>query len=140
MSDVDAVVPVLPVEPGHIAEARRALTAQGRRVDDAAVERLLWTARAVPIALDLLADAASPVPIDDASFTGVTVEMSEPLAHATGPALALARRVEGAIQVDVVDCYPYLDHDEEHVRCRVTLTVSPGGSAEGVRLVRFHLR
>lgn len=140
MADVDAVVPVLPVEPGHVAEARRALHDQGRELDDQAIERLLWTARALPVALDLLADTASPIPIEAAAFTGATVEVGDAPAPGGGPALALARRLDGAIQVDMVDCYPYLDSDEAHVRCRVTLSVSPHGPADGVRLVRFHLR
>ncbi|MBI1946739.1 MAG: hypothetical protein HYS27_13665 [Deltaproteobacteria bacterium] len=140
MSDSDAVLPVLTVEPGHVAEAKRALAAQGRALDDAAVERLLWTARALPAALDLLADADSPLPLAEACFTAVAVERGDAPPPNGAPALLLARRVGPAIQVDVVDRYPYLDNDEVHLRCRVTLSVSPGTDAERVRLVRFHLR
>lgn len=140
MTDADAVLPVLAVEPGHVAEAKRALAAQGRVLEDGAVERLLWVARALPAALDLLADPASPLPIDEACFTSATLEPGEaPAPHGT-PALLLARRVEGAIQVDVVDRFPWLDSDEERLRCRITLAVSHVAAADRVRLVRFQLR
>mgnify|MGYP007039524713 CR=1 FL=1 len=49
-----AILPVLGVELTHVAEARRALLAQGREVSDTAATRLLWVARALPAALDVL--------------------------------------------------------------------------------------
>ncbi|MCC7073974.1 MAG: hypothetical protein IT383_21880 [Deltaproteobacteria bacterium] len=140
MADVDAVQPILALEHGHVAEARRALHAQGRRLDDSALERLLWTARALPIALDLLAETTSPIAIADACFTGATVEVGEATPLGAGPVLALARRVDGGIEVDMVECFPYLDNDDARLRCRVTLSVSPHAPGDGVRLVRFHLR
>ena len=134
-----AVLPVLVVEPGHVAEARRALARQGRTPDATAVERLLWTARALPAALDLLADVRSPLTLADARFTGVTVELAEPPIRAGTPLVLLARMVASGVQVEGVDLYPYLDSDEARVRCRVTLAVSPASEDEGIRLVRFHL-
>ncbi len=133
------VLPVLGVERGHVAEARRALAMQGRVLDDAAVERLLWVARALPAALDLLADLQSPTAIAEARFAGVAVELPDPAIGAGTPLAQLARAVTGGVQVEVLELYPYLDSDEVRVRCRVTLAVSPAPPDEAVRLVRFHL-
>lgn len=84
---VVAAAPVLGVEPGHVAEARRALQAQGKEPDAEGVVRLLWAARALPTALDVLADARSPEPLASAVLEGVEVEAAhgEAAARGTGP-------------------------------------------------------
>lgn len=139
MSGPHTALPVLGVEPGHLAEARRALAAQGRIVDDDAVERLLWTARVLPAALDLLADAQSPTSLADACFTGLSLERGEAPATPGAPLLLLARTTATGIGVEVVELYPWLDHDEVRVRYRIHLTVSPVPPGPGVRVVRFQL-
>lgn len=139
MSGLHTALPVLGVEPGHLAEARRALAAQGRVVDDDAVERLLWTARALPAALDLLADTQSPLPIHEAHFTGVSLERGEAPTNPGVPLLLLARTTATGIGVEVVELFPWLDHDEVRVRYRIHLTVSPVPPLPGVRVVRFQL-
>src|SRR5688500_13813254 len=72
-------MPVMQLEPAHVAEARRALLAQGRDdVSDEAVVRLLWVARCLPAALDVLADTRSTVPLASARFVDVDVELGAP--------------------------------------------------------------
>lgn len=139
MSGADTALPVLAVEPGHLAEARRALAAQGRMIGDDAAARLLWAARALPAALDVLSDVRSPIALADASFTGVTVELGETPIQPKTPLLLLARTTETGVLIEVVDLFPYLDSEETRVRCLITLTVSPVPPQEGVRVVRFQL-
>lgn len=139
MADLEIALPVLAVQPGHLAEARRALAAQGRTVDGDAVARLLWAARALPAALDLLADVRSPIALADAHFSEVAVELGEaPLPPGT-PLLLLARTTPSGVHVEAVELYPWLDNDEARVHCQVHLTVSPVPPTEGVRVVRFQL-
>ena len=135
----ETVLPVLAVEPGHVAEARRALHAQGRAVDDAVVERLLWVARALPAALDVLADTRSPIALGDACISGAAVELLEPTARPGAPLLLFACATDTGVRVEVVELFPWLDTDECRLRCRVTLTVSPVPPKDGVRVVRFQV-
>ena len=52
------VLPCLAVGRAEIAEARRALAGQGRSAADAEVLRALWTARALPAVIELLASTS----------------------------------------------------------------------------------
>ena len=100
---VVAVLPVLGVEDGHVAEARRALLAQGRALDDDddAVTALLWAARCLPAALDALADAHSPVPLAAAKLAGAQVDAGVVPPHAI--LVAVARVEDDAVVVEVIE-------------------------------------
>lgn len=92
-----AVVLVRPftgIEPGHVAEATRALAAQGRDVPPAGVEAYLWTARALPIALDALAAQLHDVDLVD-------VRVQKLAAIDDGPLGAVAVIEDGATLVEV---------------------------------------
>lgn len=52
------VLPCLAVGRAEVAEARRALAGQGRSAADAEVVRALWTARALPAVIELLASTS----------------------------------------------------------------------------------
>jgi hypothetical protein len=98
-------MPVMPLEPAHVAEARRALLAQGRAADDLdddALVRLLWVARSLPAALDVLADAHSAVPLALARFVDVDVELGAPPTERRS-LLAVAYAVRGGVIVEVVE-------------------------------------
>lgn len=98
---VVAAAPVLGVEPGHVAEARRALRAQGKDLDAEGVVRLLWAARALPTALDVLADARSPEPLASAVLDGVEVEAAHAEA-ARGPGPGAGPRIGSADELVAV--------------------------------------
>jgi hypothetical protein len=49
---------------GHVAEARRSLSAQGYDVDDARCSQTLWITRALPVAVLALADVRAEAPLD----------------------------------------------------------------------------
>ncbi len=68
------VVPCLPVSRNEIAEARRALTGQGRKdLHDNGIVRALWLARALPAVLDVLSDTSLlDVTLDDDVFIEAT--------------------------------------------------------------------
>ena len=87
----------------------------------------------------MLADVQSPLALHDARFTGVTVELGETRMQPGTPLLLLARTTGTGVQIDVVDLFPFLDSGEAHVRCQISLTVSPVPPEEGVRVVRFQL-
>lgn len=89
------LAPVVGVEHGHVAEAARALRAEGRQVDEADVHRYLWVARALPACLDLLTCAHSSSGsrwLERAVFAGVRVEGPGRLESdgVTGPLVASA--------------------------------------------------
>jgi hypothetical protein len=113
---VVATCPVLPVEPAHVAEARRALRAQGKDVDEAAVVRLLWAARALPCALDVLADARSAPALHEATFRGVSVDVAAaestpasaapstpPAPAGPGALVAVGHLGDGVVVVEIVE-------------------------------------
>jgi hypothetical protein len=52
------VLPCLAVGRAEVAEARRALAGQGRTAADAEVVATLWTARALPAVIELLASTS----------------------------------------------------------------------------------
>jgi hypothetical protein len=96
-------MPVLQLEPAHVAEARRALLAQGRDdVADDAIIRLLWVARCLPAALDVLADTRSAVSLAAARFVDVDVELGQPPTERRS-LLAVAYGVHGGVIVEVVE-------------------------------------
>lgn len=138
---------VLALEPAHVAEARRALLAQGRDVDEAAIMRLLWIARCLPAALDVLADARSPLPLADAIFVDVDVELGAPPLERRA-LLAVAHLVRGGVIVEVVEKRALvLARDDEVTPCctvRIALTRAAGNGSEessgenaGVAVHRF---
>lgn len=102
--DVTVVaLPVLQLEPAHVAEARRALLAQGRgELGDDAVIRLLWAARCLPAALDVLADTHSAVPLAQAELVDVDVELGAPPTERRS-LLAVGYAVSGGVIVEVVE-------------------------------------
>ena len=70
------VVPCLAVERPQIREAWRALVGQGRDkagLSDDVVRDLLWRARALPVALDVLAN----VDLYGVRFEGAVVDVGE---------------------------------------------------------------
>ena len=141
---------VLALEPAHVAEARRALLAQGRDVGEAAVIRLLWIARCLPAALDVLADARSPLPLAGAVFVDVDVELGEPPLERRA-LLAVAHVVTGGVIVEVVEKRALvLARDDEVAPCctvRLSLARDAGvgsdeaaGEKTDVAVHRFTLR
>jgi hypothetical protein len=100
---VVAALPVLGVEPGHVAEAKRALAEQGKSdVDDDAVVRLLWAARALPAALDVL-DVMPDGSSRRFAEAAVEVELGAVVVGG-GPLVAIARTsAEARIIVDIVE-------------------------------------
>ena len=136
--DVGMVVsmPVMQLERAHVAEARRALRAQGRdEIDDDAIIRLLWVARCLPAALDVLADAHSAVTLMKAHFVGVDVELGVPPTERRS-LLAVAYPVRGGVIVEVVEKRALLlARDDDAPPCcvvRFAVTArSPGAAAEG---------
>jgi hypothetical protein len=74
MSTRAVVAPCLPVARPHLREAFRALLGQGHPRDqltDDVLARLLWLARAVPVAVDVVDDLA----LVDTRFPSATVEL-----------------------------------------------------------------
>jgi len=69
----------------------------------------------------------------------LSLERGEAPATPGAPLLLLARTTATGIGVEVVELYPWLDHDEVRVRYRIHLTVSPVPPGSGVRVVRFQL-
>jgi hypothetical protein len=134
-----AAEPVLAVEPGHVAEARRALRAQGRNVDDDAVLRLLLVARALPVALDVLADARHPRP--HAPLTDVSFELFDDPAirAARGPLVAIGHASDdgAVVVVQLVDRAALLAADDVMPMCVIRFGVAE--SIDSVSVVRFSL-
>jgi hypothetical protein len=93
------VIPCLPVGRAELAEARRALTGQGRgNVDDLTLAKTLWAARALPAVLDVLADLS----LLDVTFSpDVDVELSQdrPI---RGPISLVAWRRDDELVVEVL--------------------------------------
>ncbi|MBM4280743.1 MAG: hypothetical protein FJ137_08280 [Deltaproteobacteria bacterium] len=74
MSTRAVVIPCLPVARPHLREAFRALLGQGHprdRLTDDVLARLLWLARALPVAVDVVADPL----LEDTRFPDATVEV-----------------------------------------------------------------
>lgn len=148
---VSAMAPVLDVEPGHVAEARRALRAQGKAPCDDGVLRLLWVARALPTALDVLADARSEPGLGDVSFLDVEVDV--PSDHddpaQPGAELFALGRLEASSPAEVVvligDRRALLDAESDlatprcSVRFRLASTLGLDDTHPGVQLHRFTL-
>lgn len=76
-----------PVLPGHVAEARRRLGARAEDVADETLARALWTARALPVALDVLSDTRAAIGLGKARLGAAEVR-SRPCG--AGPLLAVA--------------------------------------------------
>jgi hypothetical protein len=129
-------MPIMQLEPAHVAEARRALLAQGREdIDDDAVMRLLWVSRCLPAALDVLADANSAVPLASAHFVDVDVELGAPPTERRS-LLAVAYAVRGGVIVEVVEKRALLlARDDDAPPCcvvRFAVTVrAPDAATEG---------
>ncbi len=128
-------MPVMQLEPAHVAEARRALLAQGRKdINDDAVIRLLWVARCLPAALDVLADAHSAVPLMLAHFVDVDVELGVPPTERRS-LLAVAYAVRGGVIVEVVEKRALLlARDDDAPPCcvvRFAVAVRSPGATEG---------
>ena len=133
---VVAAVPVLGVEPGHVAEARRALEAQGRVVDDDAIERLLWCARALPVALDALATDAA---LRDVILGAPAIES---VARTEQAALVAVARIEaGAVVVEILDARAlFAAGDDDAVPALVvTIPFTRADAVDDVALHRFSL-
>jgi hypothetical protein len=130
--------PVLALEPAHVAEARRALLAQGRRCDDDAVIRLLWIARCLPAALDVLADTHSALPLANAWFAGADVELGHPPVQRRA-LLAVAHGVVGGVVVEVVEkrALVLARDDEVPPCCIVRLALAADTRAPTVAVHRF---
>jgi hypothetical protein len=122
---VVAVVPVLGVETGHVAEARRALLAQGRDVDDDAVTRLLWAARAMPAVLDVLAIAGAL----DAVLQAPSIEIAS---SCGGMLAAIARCEDGNVIVEIVEQRALFAADDDRAApaCVVTIPFARAASAD----------
>lgn len=140
--DVSVVAsPVLQMEPAHVAEAKRALIAQGRaEIDDDAVIRLLWAARCLPTALDVLADAHSAVPLAQAEIVAVDVELGASPTERRS-LLAVGYAVSGGVIIEVLEKRALLlARDDDAPPCcvvrfavvpRSTSAPSDAGSGEG---------
>jgi hypothetical protein len=74
-----------PVLLAHVAEAKRRLGSRAK-VSEAALVRTLWMTRALPVALDVLADARSPQGLGSARL-GMADVLARPCDE--GPLLAL---------------------------------------------------
>lgn len=141
-------LPVMALELAHVAEAKRALIAQGHgNVDDDGVVRLLWAARCLPVALDVLADASSvaTVTLTNASFRDVDVELGVPPTERRS-LLAVGYAVAGGVIVEVVEKRALLlaRDDDAPPCCVVRFAViergeedQAGGSDSGVPVTRF---
>lgn len=75
-----------PVLPGHVAEARRRLGSSEDEVSDERLTRALWVARALPAALDVLADTRSAPGLAGAQLTSAWVHAD---VCGAGPLVAL---------------------------------------------------
>jgi hypothetical protein len=108
------VVPCAPVERAHVKEAWRALIGQGvgqgagerAFVDggeavDAAVTQLLWLARALPVVVDVLADAGAGVDLGSVRF-GDAVFVDVSAAPARTPLSCVAWRRDDELCVEVL--------------------------------------
>ncbi len=81
-----------PVLPGHVAEARRRLHASPNAISDDQLARVLWVARALPAALDVLADTRSSPGLAAARLSSAEVRPGD---GTPGPLLALAVLSDG---------------------------------------------
>jgi hypothetical protein len=142
------VVPCLTVARPHLREAYRALIGQGVHRDaltDDNLGRLLWLARALPVATDVVSGLA----LVDTRLTAATVELLRP-APERGPLTMLGWRHGDDPFVELIVLSPAaLDagaFGEAFVRVVIDLHVdtrlpSGGGdddpTIEGVRLQRF---
>ncbi len=129
-----AALPVLGVEPGHVAEARRALHEQGREASDDAIVRLLWTARALPAALDVLSGA--PTEAGPAALGAPAVEVAD---GGGGALYAVARMEEDQVVVEIIEqraLFAAAD-DDAPACCIVTIPVTRKEAGDGVALHRF---
>lgn len=112
------VVPCLPVGRAEIAEARRALTGQGRSgLTDDAVVRLLWAARALPAALDVIADLTG----NDVEFDGIDIEPGDVTVRGPLSLIAWRRDDELIVEVIVVRDQDLLDRSFDAAVCRLML-------------------
>jgi hypothetical protein len=142
---VVAALPALGVEPGHIAEAARALRAQGRPAPEAAVVELLWIARALPAALDVLADGRLDAAQAEAGLVAAEVELAAGGGIDPSPLVAVAHLdlpdepgAEAAarpplIVVQLVDRRAFLAAGSDAVppRCTVRFSLAPAPQAAG---------
>jgi hypothetical protein len=129
-----AAEPVLAVEPGHVAEAQRALKAQGRNIGEESVLKILWAARALPVVLDVLADSRHPrsrAPVTDVSFE----ILDEPATRTPLVAVAHASEDGAAVIVQFVDRASLLSSDEATPVCVVRFGVAE--SSDNVSVIRF---
>jgi hypothetical protein len=141
------VVPCLPVAQAHLREATRTLVAHGfprDGLDDDHVGRLLWLARALPVAIDVVADLDLP----DRRFPHATVEVQQ-RPPARGPLHLLGWRRDDEPFVELLVLSPEALaarlFGEAFIRIVVDLeTVAPAPfdpaeepTLESVRLQRF---
>jgi hypothetical protein len=98
------VTPCTAVGRADIDEARRALVGQGmpRGLSDADVARALWTARALPTVLDVLADLS----LLDLDFIGADVELADDAITRRGPFELLAWRRDDELIIEVLVLSP----------------------------------
>ena len=147
---VVAALPVLGVEPGHVAEARRALLAQGRHVDDDGIVRLLWAARALPAALDALAldsalrDAIFGAPVVAGASLADGSSVGGAGASSVGGLYAAIARIDeetspAAVVVELVEQRALFaaDGDDATPACVVTIPFTRADAVDDVALHRF---
>lgn len=89
--------PTGPVLPAHVAEARRRLGPRAASLTDDQLCRALWVARALPAALDVLADTRAAPGLATASLSSAEVYAGP---CAPGPLLAIAALVEDGLLTD----------------------------------------
>jgi hypothetical protein len=93
------VVPCIDVGRAELAEARRALTGQGRAgLTDDSVARALWLARAIPPALDTLGDSSL---LDVSIEPDAVVEIDNDV-RTSGPLSLVAWRRDDELLVEIV--------------------------------------
>ncbi len=93
------VIPCLPVGRAEIAEARRALAGQGRSgLTDDVIARMLWTARALPAVIDVLADSDAGA----LDFAGIDIEQAPTTSRSPLSVLAWRRDDELVVEVLVL--------------------------------------
>lgn len=93
------IIPCLPVGRAEIAEARRALAGQGRGgLSDDAIARALWTTRALPAVIDVLADSDAGA----LDFAGIDIEHAPTTSRSPLSVLAWRRDDELVVEVLVL--------------------------------------
>jgi hypothetical protein len=100
--------PVGPVLTGHLNETRRALLGQDQAApaadaDDATLVAALWATRALPVALDALADQRSGLALNEVRLKAreLTVHATDTVNRGTPPLTAVALHQPGSDRVDV---------------------------------------